>query len=741
MNVHAPILEFEKTEVLASVTGFRALPKSSLELLGRESECLRLSAGDVLFEEGDVDDALYIVASGTLQMVATLGSGCQQPLATFGPGDCVGETVALFHRPRQTTVHASTPAQVMKLSLSVLAMLFDRHPSVHKELRRLASQRLLSFHLASSPLLADLDMDSLRTLDAEANWIRLTGGEILFREGDPSDSLYLVVCGRLEITVSRAAGVPETLAHIGRGGWVGEMGLLNGAPRSATVRATRDTQLVRLSAEQFEFLVHRNPGCMKHIAKTLAAVVRRGGTPARKSRVATIALVPVQPDGLPARFVENLVQELSTLAGPAFGLSARRIDYDLGKGSSAAGDEIAHSRLTTWLAEYEEKFPCLLLECDPHLSSWTALCLRHSDLILFVAPSNAEPSLGPVETAIFNGEVSTSSTRKEMVLVHSDGTRLPSGTNRWLAGRKVDAHHHIRHECRSDYQRLARFIADKAVGVVLSGGGARGLAHVGALQAFEDCGVPVDYIGGTSIGAAIAGYRAMGVDMPTMNKIAAEFSNNFGKRVLRDLTFPAVALSSGRRSSAYLKSLFGDARIEDLWTPFFCTSSNLSKAEVAMHDEGLLWTSVRASSSIPGVWPPVVSNGHMLVDGGVMNNLPVDLMRTRCAGSVIGIDVSPTSDLATGAATRAELSGWPVLWKSLNPFAEKAEGPHIFSILSRASQLGSICNAENLKRAADLYISIPTAEVDLFDWKAAYKLIDVGYRHCRNAIEQWKTVR
>src|SRR5213080_5011458 len=131
MNTHDPIPESEKIEALASATGFRALPKSFLESLGHEIECLKLSPGDVLFEEGDLDDALYIVAAGTLQMVATLSSGSQQPLATIGRGDCVGETVVLFHRPRQTTVYASTPAQVMKLSLSVLAVLFDLHPSVH----------------------------------------------------------------------------------------------------------------------------------------------------------------------------------------------------------------------------------------------------------------------------------------------------------------------------------------------------------------------------------------------------------------------------------------------------------------------------------------------------------------------------------------------------------------------------------------------------------------------------------
>jgi predicted acylesterase/phospholipase RssA len=276
------------------------------------------------------------------------------------------------------------------------------------------------------------------------------------------------------------------------------------------------------------------------------------------------------------------------------------------------------------------------------------------------------------------------------------------------------------------------------VGVVLSGGGARGLAHVGALQALEHCGVSVDLIAGTSIGAAVAGQWAMSLDIQGLLEIAQDFSRSFGKRFLRDLTFPAVSLNSARRFSAYLKEAFADVCIEDLWIPYFCNSSNLSTAEVAIHQEGLLWPCIRASCSIPGIWPPVILGGNMLVDGGVMNNLPADVMRTRCAGSIIAIDVSPTVDLTVPREAAAEFSGWAMLWKRLNPFSDKVDMPHIFNILSRTSQLGSIRTGEVTRQIADLYIQLPTKTVEFFDWKAAHKLIDVAYGYCRNEIEQWK---
>jgi NTE family protein len=559
---------------------------------------------------------------------------------------------------------------------------------------------------APAYLLAERDGDRLS----------LAGGETLFSQGDPPDCLYVVVHGRLEVSVRRDDGEQEVIAHIGRGDSIGETELLTGEPRSVTVRATRDTELLRLPQDQFELLLNRHPRCVRQIAKTFMT------RSSPKARVSTVALVPAQKDGLPTGFVESLTRELSTLAGTAVHLTSGRIGHD------------PEERL----AEFEDKFSYVLMECDPRLSSWTEFCVRHADLILIVAPAQADPRLGEIEAAIFAGPWSTCSGRRELVLVHSDTAGMPSGTSRWLTVRRVAAHHHVRHGHARDYQRLARFITDKAVGVVLSGGGARGLAHIGALQALEHCGVPIDFIGGTSIGSAVAAQWAMGTDVSALIGIGTSFCRNFGRHFVRDITFPMVAVNSARRFAKYLEDLFGEIRVEDLWLPYFCTSSNLSNAQVAVHDEGLLWTWIRASSSIPGIWPPVVRDGHMLVDGGVMNNLPVDVMRKRCRGPVIGIDVSPGFELPVRSGPHTELSGWRLLWKSLNPFAQKTELPHIFSILRRTAQMGSICGAETIKRQADLCLQPPTVQIDSFDWKSGDKLIDVAYQYCVKEIEEWK---
>jgi predicted acylesterase/phospholipase RssA/CRP-like cAMP-binding protein len=724
--------------ILATVPAFRGLPESTLDLIARNAELVKLNSGDFLFKEGDDDDSLYIVASGTLEMAGTLRDGRAQRFARFGRGDSIGDTVVLFHQPRPASVYASSPAELFKLSLSLLSTLFDRHGALHQEMRRAAARRLLSFHLASSPVLAGIDIDSLRVLDGDANRVQLDGGETLFRQGDAPDYLYVVLCGRLEVTVKRGDGAEEVIAHVTRGGCVGEMGLLTGEQQSTTVRATRDTQLVRLSENQFEMLLDRHPACIKEIAKALPRIIHNNGATAPKDLVRTIAIVPAAGSrGLPPGFMERLVRELSNIAEPAFDLSSTRIDYELGHGSSAPWDQAAHTRLISWLAVYEEKFPYLLLECDPHVSAWTALCLRHADLILIVGDAKGDPLPGHIESALSIGALSTTAARTELVLVHSNAARLPSGTDEWLKPRRVDAHHHVRCEHTPDYQRLARFISGQAVGLVLSGGGARGIAHIGAIQALAQSGVPIDFTGGTSIGAAVAAHWAMTEDVEALARIGRDFSSNFHQHFFRDLTLPFVSLNSARRFSKCLEHLFGDTRIEDLWLPYFCTSSNLTKAQAEIHDRGVVWTWVRASSSIPGIWPPVIRDGQMLVDGGVINNLPIDVMRKRCRGPVVAVNVSPVAELNLHSGPQAQLSGWPML-KRLNPFRKKTEVPHIFGILYRSAQLGSICSADSIKGGSDLYLQPPTSQVDLFDWKTAHTLIDTSYRHCMNDIEQWK---
>jgi len=725
--------------LISSNALFQGLGESGYRILEQNVELLHLAAGEILFRQGDPADWFCIVVSGDLKVEVTLPDSQVQLLGTLGSGDCVGEIALLFQKPRSATVYAASDSELLKIYATTLDQLFSTHPTLGKQFLACASRRLLSLHLASLPIFSGIDPEILREFDSEANWLRLAGGETLFAQGDPPDYLYVVIHGRLEVIVESERAGQEVVEQIGPGACVGEMALLTDEPRSATVRAIRDSELVRLSKDEFNLLLDRHPRGAVEIARMLVRRLRQTTTrKASDRRISTITVFTSCRDGDFSAFTQKFVEALSAV-GSTLHLNSHRLEMELGQGSATAlGDESHRRRIVNWLNEQEDKFRYIVLECDPIPSEWTNLCLRQGDLIFLVAFPDSDPAPGLIESQVLSGELGNRFTRKELVLVHRHEIRLPVGTMKWLRPRQVSGHHQVRLNCIDDYHRLSRFATGRAVGVVFGGGGARGYYHVGVVQALRESGVPIDLVGGCSIGSMAAALCALDYDTEKMIEISTTgYGKSIGINLMWDMTFPRVAFLSGRRAVKMLKAVFGDVLIEDLWLRYFCVSANLSTAEMVVHEEGPLWLGIRASSSVPGILPPVLFRTELLVDGGLLNNLPVDTMRSR-AGMVIAIDIAPPVDLTVSAPLPIALTGQQVSGNLFNPFVKKKSLPNIFRILSRSTTLASIHNTGAFKELADFYLHPEAIGVDTFDWKAGRRLIEVGYRYALVEIEKWK---
>jgi predicted acylesterase/phospholipase RssA len=148
-----------------------------------------------------------------------------------------------------------------------------------------------------------------------------------------------------------------------------------------------------------------------------------------------------------------------------------------------------------------------------------------------------------------------------------------------------------------------------------------------------------------------------------------------------------------------------------------------------IHRTGSLWKAVRASLSIPGIGPPAIENGEVLVDGGLVNNLPVDIMRSMCQGVVCAVDVSEQIEFKSQLEESYSVSGWALLWRRLNPFTKTPDLPNIFNMLYRTTTVGSLRAVETVKAAADLYLAPPVSEFGIFDWRHIDRIIDAGYRY------------
>jgi NTE family protein len=549
--------------------------------------------------------------------------------------------------------------------------------------------------------------------------VELSGGEWLFQQGEVADSLYLIARGRLQVWgKAESAETPRLLGELGSGECVGEVGLLAGGTRTAGVRAIRDSVLLRLDRDAFHRLAASHGTLVLSLAAQIAERLRDRTAAERgvARGLENLAVLPVSDSPRVRGFAARLTEELEIHD------SVLHVDVQ------AAGPRTG-SALAEWLHVLDEHHRFLVLEAEPHDSAWSDTCRRQADVLVFVADAAELPSAGPWASL----EVGGCSTRRILVLLHS-GDEI-SGSARWLDALPADQIHHVRRgREEADVQRLARLLAGTAVGLVLGGGGARGFAHIGVLRALDEAGIPVDWLGGSSIGAVFAALRAFDW---TTERVSAEARRVFVKEnPLGDYTLPLVSLLRGRRLQRVMRRHF-DVAIEDLPIPYFCVSSHLDRGEATVHERGPLWRAIRASVALPGVLPPAVVDGHLAVDGALLNNLPVDLMKERPVGRVIGVDLSVHKLRA--AVEYEEVPGPLALLSSrLMPFLRKRRPPNIISLMMKASLVSSFAHSRAMHGQADLMLAPPVAQFGLLDAGAFDEIVAVGYEHARERLASWK---
>ncbi|HWD49490.1 MAG TPA: patatin-like phospholipase family protein, partial [Rhizomicrobium sp.] len=554
--------------------------------------------------------------------------------------------------------------------------------------------------LRSFPLLADVSDVALRKLLSEANWFGLPGGMLLKRDGENARALFLVVTGSLGVFVEDEKGGKRQVAHIPAGETVGEMSLISGESHSAQLVALRDTELLRISPEGFDSLIARHPRVMMNLMRIV--VKRLQDTTQSATDVArpkAFAIIPLQQGLGDEPIARRVASELVQMGSKAAVLDAN-----------------AAEQSAEWFNAFEASHDIVFYRGDAPDSAWTQLCLRQADRILLLARADRPLPLRPLDLPAFKERATG---LPQLLLLHPSGTSEELPQHFALRSGLFESHHHIRARNSSDIRRLARFIAGRAVGLVLAGGGARGFAHIGVIKAMTEAGVPFDNLGGTSMGAIIAAGVAMewGVDELTERMRDAFVKEN----PLSDYTIPLIALVRGRKVSQLLQKHFGNIRIEELPRPFFCVSSDLTSGRIHVHRAGPLWRALRASVALPGILPPVTHHGHLLVDGGVMNNLPVDVMQQQQSGPIIASDVTGELDMRVSDQQYGERPWWWLIWQRMRGT------PSILSILMRSGTVGSEAQRRLVRDQANYMFEPPLPDIGLRDWKKFDKAILEGY--------------
>lgn len=552
--------------------------------------------------------------------------------------------------------------------------------------------------------------------------VEVRGGDWLFREGDEGDALYFLVRGRLQAWSGKGE---RLLGEVIPGDSVGEAGLLTGAPRSAGIRAIRDSLLMRMDKARFQALAARHPAMVMKLASHVAHLMQRniGGTGNAQRGYRTLCLVRLHDTPTVRDSVESLTATLCA-GRRGLALGRRRLEAAGAPGRLPA-DGVIDDKLRSWLADREDEHDVLLYLCDAEDTAWSRFALRQSDITLWMADASESPLTVKAERAL------RPAGQQALVLHHPPGEEI-TGTAQWLEGRSVDFHLHLRGDEPADRQRLQRILAGQAIGLVLGAGAVRGLAELGVYQAMEELGVPVDWIGGSSIGAIVGGAIARGWSADHAISMARE---SFVKgKPFSDYTLPVISLVRGRRMVRLLRKNL-DVDIEDLPIPYFCVSSRLDRGEVHEHDQGNLVEALRASAALPGVLPPAVVNSELVVDGAVLNNLPVDLMLRKPVGRIIAVDVSYQGERTVSFEETP--SSWAVLRGRFLPFAQRYRVPGLATLIMRSTEIGTLAQARQRSAAADLLINPPVRQFGMTDVKAFDAIVKVGYETALADLEGW----
>lgn len=726
-------------EALSQSEIFKSLPLEALsDVVGLMHKQV-VPKGTVVFEEGSPADAIYLILKGSLKIDCN-EKNKEHFLAVAASGGVIGEIEVLTGEDRCATAIAEKKTTLAVLDRSDFEGLLKKHPHLLDWVAKGVLERLRRKHLLKilPNFLGALPYEEILEIEKHTRWVHLPGRELLIDQGSYYTHLNLVVSGHLRAIRTESQGNRKVIAEIGVGELVGETIFFMKRKAPHAIYATRDTDLLQFTQEGIDYLTEHYPHAMIPICRTL---IDRFEKVLRKEThgeiMHHIAVIPASPDVDITQFTEWLVKAMNRIS-PTLLLSSDSVDSYLNRpgASQLSYGDADYIRYAAWRDEHQDEYDYTVYQADAKLDNWSRRCARQADHIIVVGDAEGDPTPQELENELIEHNDNILHVRESLVLLHQPGTRSISGTAAWLKGRKIDRHYHVRMGDESHIERVARFLMGKAIGLVFGGGGARGFAHIGALKAIDEAGLPIDHVGGTSIGSYIAGCYAANKDREeTQEALRKLVDAKF------DYTAPIIALLAGKNCNDILRDTCKDIDISDLWTPFFCLSTNLTTADIEIHTSGSLWRSIRASISIPGLLPPVIKDGHVLVDGGLLSLVPISTMQDLLhAGSVIAVDVGEHVEGKQYEAYEDQVSGWGLLLKRLNPFFKTPKIPGLGSILYRVSEMGTFHPHFRLlnRERADLYIEPAVKDLRLLGSEDAETCIRLGYEATQKALEEWE---
>ena len=650
-----------------------------------------------------------------------------------------------------------------------------------------------------------LPHDAITLIAEKLQLVAFRKDTMIFTIDDPGDCMYIIKSGEVKVIAGTDEN-DEVLAYLGRGNYFGEMALLTEEPRSASVMASMDSELLMLTKADFDYLIQKHPS----IAVTLSHVlsqrlrdisIKKAGRQnkvicllnslageseqkividlARKLLRETNGKVVVVDLGCAAsqhlslktleseerdsawiiRHLDNIQQEELTAILPE---DSAGVNFFLPPPEGVFPLSSYAVPLLSLLKEFYN-FVLVHVKVDHHYDDNVTRIMEQATTVLYIVEQR-DGAFGDVRHFLRRLQQEHKELLKkfEMVIVraqtipgavealepfvepfHIHFLRIGQSVNFLFKQRKLPADLELSEELpqeNRDVSRIARRLGNVSIGLVLGGGGARAYAHLGVLKVFQEEGVPIDILAGTSMGAFLGALFIMGKSVEEILEISLESWRKLNSPLC--WTLPRIAFIKGKWIRNLVHDIFGDTLIEELPVPFFCVAGDLVSGQEVVLGTGKLYEAVLASGALPGFFAPVARENMYLVDGGVVNNVPGDVLKKQGIDMVIAVDVTPEREVnlapreEVSSAIPAEPNILRRVFLRIKRLRSKFGTVLLPRIIMRVIAIEGLEITRTKSRHFDIHIKPNLEDFDLFDFKRLSEIVGIGEQAGRREVDK-----
>ncbi|MBY5957182.1 patatin-like phospholipase family protein [Membranicola marinus] len=571
--------------------------------------------------------------------------------------------------------------------------------------------------------LSDSQFDALFPL---FDWIQIKAGQQLIFQDEESNEIFFLVYGRLTAIYEKTLGDSVILGDIHPGQAVGESGVIAEQPRTAHVFAARDSILIRLSKDMLYTLGHKYPSLILNLSKTIIRRTQQNTRSRDIRQPKSLVFVANNKSALTAKFMRELLAQLNQYGQIRF-FDQKTILQNMGiatdKRSSIKAGNTMNIRMQKILDEVESSSDFVVYFATEDEHFWMNKVIAQADVFYILKEFSEPEELTTTEITLFSDHLKYKLTKKNLILLHPDGNKLPHNTARFLKNRNLELHHHIRMDRTSDIARLGRFITGNAIGIAFAGGGAKGLAHVGIMLSLREKGIPIDFFSGTSIGTFVTAFGALDIPSSSLLDKCRKLAEKAPTKRKNMNLAPLISLIKGKHIDQFIDEAYAGFNVEDAWINSAYVACDLTQKKKVTIRSGPMNEAIRASISLPGIFPPAVRGNSLYVDGGLLENLPIESLLDFPLGKAIAVTLHSTKKYHLGYDVV------PGPWEYLKDRLlgkRSLKVPTITTIIMESMVLASYTKYEKATEIANLHLHPPVGKIGMLDWKHFDEMVEIG---------------